>query len=282
MLISDGSMFAPATPAITYGLKGLSYIEVQVKTASRDLHSGGFGGGVPNPINALSKMIARLHDDQGRITVPGFYDAVVDVSPAEKAAFAKVPFDEIRFKKEIGVTATPGEAGYSLLERLWARPTLDCNGIKGGFQGEGAKTVIPREAMAKISCRLVPNQDPEDIAQKLSDYLKAIAPAGVEVKVINLHGGHPAMTPIESPSVQAAAQALREVYGKEPLFTRTGGTIPVVSNFQKILNTEVVLVGLGLDNDRAHSPNEKFELVNYYKGIETSAALIRSFAGLKG
>jgi acetylornithine deacetylase/succinyl-diaminopimelate desuccinylase-like protein len=226
-------------------------------------------------------MIAGLHDDQGRISVPGFYDAVLEISALEKAAFAKVPFDETEFAQEIGVSATPGEAGYSLLERLWARPTLDCNGIKGGFQGEGAKTVIPREAMAKISCRLVPNQDPTDIAQKLSDYLKAIAPVGVEVNVINLHGGHPAMTPIEAASVQAAARALHQVYDKEPLFTRTGGTIPVVSTFQKVLGAEVVLVGLGLENDRAHSPNEKFDLINYFNGIATSAALIQSFARLK-
>ncbi len=279
VLISDGAMLAPQTPTITYGLKGLTYIEVGVKTANLDLHSGAFGGGVPNPINSLAKMIAQLHDNQGRITVPGFYDAVIDVSATEKAAFAKVPFDEAKFCEEIGVRATPGETGYSLLERLWARPTLDCNGIKGGFQGEGAKTVIPREAMAKISCRLVPNQDPQDIAQKLGDYLISIAPKGVEVTITNLHGGQPAMTPIESPSVQAAAKALQDVYGKEPLFTRTGGTIPVVSSFQTLLKSEVVLVGFGLQNDRAHSPNEKFDLLNYYKGIETSAALIKAFAG---
>jgi acetylornithine deacetylase/succinyl-diaminopimelate desuccinylase-like protein len=280
VLISDGSMFAPNTPTITYGLRGLAYIEVQVKTANLDLHSGGFGGGVPNPINALARMIAQLHDDNGRVAVPGFYDAVQDVSENEKAAFAKVPFDEAKFRDQIGVTATPGEVGYSLLERLWARPTLDCNGIQGGFQGQGAKTVIAREAMAKISCRLVPHQDPEDITQKLGDYLKAISPQGVEVTVINLHGGKPGMTPIESSSVQAAAKALHGVYSQEPLFTRTGGTIPVVSTFQDILKSEVVLVGFGLDNDRAHSPNEKFDLVNYYKGIETSAALIKTFGQL--
>jgi acetylornithine deacetylase/succinyl-diaminopimelate desuccinylase-like protein len=281
VLISDGAMFAPQTPTITYGLKGLAYIEVHVKTANRDLHSGGFGGGVPNPINQLAKMIGKLHDDNERVTVPGFYDAVIDISDAEKEAFAKVPFDEKTFCDEIGVTATPGEAGYSLLERLWARPTLDCNGIKGGFQGEGAKTVIAREASAKISCRLVPDQDPEDIAQKLGNYLKQIAPAGVEVTITNLHGGYPALTSIDSKSVRAAARALQVVYGRDPLFTRTGGTIPVVSTFQNILASEVVLVGFGLNSDAAHSPNEKFDLVNYYKGIETSAALLKAFAGLK-
>ena len=279
VIISDGAMMAPNTPTITYGLKGIAYIEVRVKTAAMDLHSGAFGGGVPNPINALAKMIAALHDSKGRITVPGFYDAVLDVSPMEKAAFEKVPFDEKKFAQEIGVTATPGEAGYSLLERLWARPTLDCNGIGGGFQGEGSKTVIANTAMAKISCRLVPNQDPDDIRDKLTAYLKELAPAGVQVEVIDLHGGKPAMSPIESGSVQTAAKALQQVYGKEAIFARTGGSIPIVSNLQDLLKAEVVLVGFGLETDRVHSPNEKFDLENYYKGIETSSALLNAFAG---
>lgn len=277
VIISDGAMMAPNTPTITYGLKGIAYIEVRVKTAAMDLHSGAFGGGVPNPINALAKMIARLHDDNGRITVPGFYDAVLDISPMEKAAFAKVPFDEGQFAEEIGVTATPGEAGYSLLERLWARPTLDCNGIGGGFQGEGSKTVIANTAMAKISCRLVPNQDPDDIRDRLTVYLKELAPAGVSVEVIDLHGGKPAMSPIESKAVQTAARALQQVYGKEAIFARTGGSIPIVSNLQELLGAEVVLVGFGLETDRVHSPNEKFDLENYYKGIEVSAALLKAF-----
>ena len=278
VIISDGAMMAPNTPTITYGLKGIAYIEVRVKTAAMDLHSGAFGGGVPNPINALAKMIAALHDSKGRITVPGFYDAVLDVSPMEKAALEKVPFDEKKFAQEIGVTATPGEAGYSLLERLWARPTLDCNGIGGGFQGEGSKTVIANTAMAKISCRLVPNQDPDDIRDKLTAYLKELAPAGVQVEVIDLHGGKPAMSPIESGSVQTAAKALQQVYGKEAIFARTGGSIPIVSNLQDLLKAEVVLVGFGLETDRVHSPNEKFDLENYYKGIETSSALLNAFA----
>jgi acetylornithine deacetylase/succinyl-diaminopimelate desuccinylase-like protein len=278
VIISDNAMMAPNTPTITYGLKGIAYIEVRVKTAAMDLHSGAFGGGVPNPINALAKMIAALHDDKGRITVPGFYDAVLDISPMEKAAFAKVPFDEQEFATEIDVTATPGEAGYSLLERLWARPTLDCNGIGGGFQGEGSKTVIANTAMAKISCRLVPNQDPDDIRDKLTAYLKELAPAGVQVEVIDLHGGKPAMSPIESRAVQTAAKALQQVYGKEAIFARTGGSIPIVSNLQELLGAEVVLVGFGLETDRVHSPNEKFDLENYYKGIEVSAALLNAFA----
>lgn len=277
VIISDSAMLAPNTPTITYGLKGIAYIEVRVKTAAMDLHSGAFGGGVPNPINALAKMIAKLHADNGRVTVPGFYDAVLDISRVEKAAFANVPFDEAKFAKDIGVTATPGEAGYSLLERLWARPTLDCNGIGGGFQGEGSKTVIANTAMAKISCRLVPNQDPNDIRDKLTAYLKELAPAGVHVEVIDLHGGKPAMSPIESKSVQTAARALHQVYSKEAIFARTGGSIPIVSNLQDLLRAEVVLVGFGLETDRVHSPNEKFDLENYYKGIETSAALLNAF-----
>jgi acetylornithine deacetylase/succinyl-diaminopimelate desuccinylase-like protein len=279
VVISDSAMMAPNTPTITYGLKGIAYIEVRVKTAAMDLHSGAFGGGVPNPINALAKMIAQLHDDNGRITVPGFYDAALDISPMEKDAFSKVPFDEKKFAGEIGVSATPGEVGYSLLERLWARPTLDCNGIGGGFQGEGSKTVIANTAMAKISCRLVPNQDPDDIRDKLTAYLKEIAPAGVHVEVIDLHGGKPAMSPIESKSVQTAAKALQQVYGKEAIFARTGGSIPIVSSLQDLLKAEVVLVGFGLETDRVHSPNEKFDLVNYYKGIEVSAALLNAFVG---
>ncbi|MGL4608420.1 MAG: dipeptidase [Trueperaceae bacterium] len=278
IIISDSAMIAPHTPTITYGLKGIVYIEVRVKTAAMDLHSGAFGGGVPNPINALAKMIAALHDDEGRITIPGFYDTALEISPVEKAAFAKVPFDEHKFKNEIGVSATPGEAGYGLLERLWARPTLDCNGIGGGFQGEGVKTVIANTAMAKISCRLVPNQDPDDIRDKLTAYLKQLAPAGVQVDVIDLHGGKPAMSPIESKSVQTAAKALQQVYGKEAIFARTGGSIPIVTSLQNLLKAEVVLVGFGLETDRVHSPNEKFDLENYYKGIEVSAALLNAFA----
>jgi acetylornithine deacetylase/succinyl-diaminopimelate desuccinylase-like protein len=195
----------------------------------------------------------------------------------EKTAFARVPFDEKKFAEEIGVMATPGEAGYSLLERLWARPTLDCNGIGGGFQGEGSKTVIANTAMAKISCRLVPAQDPDDIRDKLTAYLKELAPMGVSVEVIDLHGGKPAMSPIESRSVQTAAKALQQVYGKEAIFARTGGSIPIVSNLQDLLKAEVVLVGFGLETDRVHSPNEKFDLENYYKGIETSSALLNAF-----
>lgn len=278
VLISDGAMAAPGTPTITYGLKGLAYIEVHVKGAAMDLHSGAFGGGVANPINGLAKMIAALHDDRGRVTVPGFYDAVIDVTPEERKVFSRAPFDEGALAQELAVQAFPGEAGYTLLERLWARPTLDCNGIGGGFQGKGSKTVIASEAMAKISCRLVPNQTPQEITQKLGDYLRKLVPEGLTVEIIDLHGGEGVLTPLTSRAVQTAGRALSDVYGKETVFARTGGTIPVGSTFQKKLGADVVFVGLGLESDRAHSPNEKFDLVNYYRGIEVSAALLEAFA----
>jgi acetylornithine deacetylase/succinyl-diaminopimelate desuccinylase-like protein len=278
VLISDGAMAAPDTPTITYGLKGLAYLEVHVRGAAMDLHSGAFGGAAPNPINGLAKMIAALHDDAGRVAVPGFYDAVLGITPEEREVFGRAPFDEAALMEELGVSALPGEAGYTALERLWARPTLDCNGIGGGFQGEGSKTVIPAHAMAKISCRLVPNQTPQEITQKLGDYLRSLAPEGLSVEVIDLHGGDGALTPLTSGAVQAAGRALAEVYGKETVFARTGGTIPVASTFQKKLGADVVFVGLGLESDRAHSPNEKFDLVNYYRGIEVSAALLEAFA----
>lgn len=278
VLISDGAMAAPETPTITYGLKGLAYLEVHVRGAAMDLHSGAFGGAAPNPINGLAKMIAALHDDEGRVTVPGFYDAVIDVTPEEREVFARAPFDERALAQELVVSAFPGEAGYTVLERLWARPTLDCNGIGGGFQGEGSKTVIASEAMAKISCRLVPNQTPQDTTKKLGDYLRSLAPAGLSVEIIDLHGGDGVLTPLSSRAVQTAGAALAEVYGKETVFARTGGTIPVGSTFQKGLGADVVFVGLGLESDRAHSPNEKFDLINYYRGIEVSAALLEAFA----
>ena len=278
VLISDGAMAAPETPTITYGLKGLAYLEVHVKGAAMDLHSGAFGGAAPNPINGLAKMIAALHDDEGRVAVPGFYDAVVDITPEEREVFKRAPFDEQALEKELGVDALPGEAGYTVLERLWARPTLDCNGIGGGFQGEGSKTVIASEAMAKISCRLVPNQTPQEIAQKLTAYLRSLVSAGLSVEIVDLHGGDGVLTPLTSSAVQAAGRALSAVYGKETVFARTGGTIPVGSTFQKVLGADVVFVCLGLESDRAHSPNEKFDLANYYKGVEVSAALLEGFA----
>ena len=276
VIISDCAMVAPDTPTITYGLKGITYLEILVHGAAIDLHSGVFGGGVPNPINGLARMIASLHDDHGRVAVPGFYQDVLDITDLERKTLREVPFDEAALRAEIGLEETPGEDGYTLLERLWARPTLDANGIGGGFQGEGSKTVIPKSAMAKISCRLVPNQTPEDISNKLETHLKNILPAGLRLEITRLHSGMPALTPITSRSVQAAARALTRVYGKNPVFARSGGTIPVVSAFQELLNAEVVLIGFGLENDRIHSPNEKLDLINYFRGIETSVELLKN------
>ena len=278
VLISDNSMIAPGVPTVTYGLKGLVYIEVTVRGPSLDLHSGAYGGGVVNPINALARMIARLHDEDGRVAVPGFYDDVVDLSQQEREAFGAAPFDEAHYKNEIGTDATVGEPGYSLLERLWARPTLDVNGISGGFQGEGAKTVIASKASAKISCRLVAKQDPQDIHDKLIAYLRESVPEGLELSFQSFGKAKAALAPIDSAAVQTAAQALSEVYGRDTVFARTGGTIPVVSTFQELLGADVVLVGLGLESDKVHSPNEKFDLENYYKGIEVSARLLEAFA----
>ncbi len=278
VLISDSAMIAPDTPTITYGLKGLAYIELEVIAANRDLHSGAYGGGVPNPINVLAKMIASLHDENGKITVPGFYDDVIEISVQEKAAFEKVPFDEKEFAEEIALKGTPGEAGYTVLERIWARPTLDVNGIKGGFQGEGAKTVIASKASAKISCRLVSNQDPKDITKKLIKHLEDIAPSYVSIKAIDLHGAKTALSPLDSKAVKLTAKALEKAFGKEVIFARTGGSIPIVNNFQEELGVDVVLVGFGLENDGAHSPNEKFELSNYYSAINASTEILTELA----
>jgi len=275
VLISDSAMIAPNTPTITYGLKGLAYIELEVIAANRDLHSGAYGGGVPNPINVLAKMIASLHDENFKITVPGFYDDVLEISSQEKQAFSRVPFDEKEFAEEIALKGTPGEAGYTVLERIWARPTLDVNGIKGGFQGEGAKTVIPARASAKISCRLVANQDPKDITKKLIKHLEDIAPDFVTVKATDLHGAKTALSPLDSKAVRLTAKALEKAFAKEVIFARTGGSIPIVNNFQEELAVDVVLVGFGLENDGAHSPNEKFELKNYYDAIKANSEILK-------
>jgi acetylornithine deacetylase/succinyl-diaminopimelate desuccinylase-like protein len=281
ILISDGAMIAPGTPTITYGLKGLCYLEVRVQGASRDLHSGAYGGGVPNPIQALAGIIAALKDERGRILVPGFYDEVLELGEEERRLMAEVDFDERAFAEEVGLEHTPGEEGYSLLERLWARPTLDVNGIVGGFGGEGAKTVIPARAMAKISCRLVPDQDPDEIAALVTDYVHSLAPVGVKIEVLKLHGGKPMLTALDSPAARAVARAAEGVYGRPTVFVRTGGTIGVASDFQRILGAEMVLLGLGLESDRLHSPNEKFDLDNYYRGIEVAARALEALVRLK-
>jgi len=269
-LISDTHILGEDTPSIVYGLRGIVYVEVEVTGPDHDLHSGTYGGAVQNPINALCGMIAQLHDEDGRIAIPGFYDQVRDLSAEERQALAKAPFDRQSWLQESGVKTDWGEQGYTIVERASARPTLDVNGMWGGYIQPGAKTVLPSRAFAKISMRLVPDQDPEEIAQLAADYLKQIAPPTVSVKVRELHGGDGAIVRRDSPAMQAAFQAYTEVFGREPVFVREGGSIPVVALFQQALDIETVLMGFGLPDDRLHSPNEKFHLPNFYRGIETS------------
>lgn len=280
VLISDTSMHAPGRPAVMVGLRGLAYVEVSVRGPSHDLHSGLYGGAVPNPINALAQMIARLHDADGRVAIPGFYDNVHELSDDERAALRALAQDERAFCDEVGIPLSTGEQGYDHLERTTTRPTLDCNGIWGGYIGSGAKTVLPSEAHAKISCRLVPNQDPERITKLLREHLAAIAPEGVQVDVRGHHGGKPWVAAPGSPYVDAVAKALTQVWGVESVFTRGGGSIPIVADFYEVLGVDSVLMGLGLQDDRLHSPNEKFGLENYYQGIRSCAAALDALGAL--
>jgi len=268
-VISDTSILGKDTPSIVYALRGLAYVEVEVTGPDHDLHSGIYGGAVHNPINALCAMIARLHDENGHITIPGFYDRVRELPPEERAALALAPFERETWLREAGVPADWGEPAYTIPERTAIRPTLDVNGIWGGYIQPGAKTVLPSQAFAKISTRLVPDQTPAEITRLLRDYLVEIAPPTVTVEVRDLHGGEPAIVRRDSPAMKAAFRAYAEAFGKEPVFVRRGGSIPVVATFQKALGIETVLMGLGLPDDRLHSPNEKFHLPNFYRGIET-------------
>lgn len=268
-VISDTGILGKDTPSIVYALRGLAYVEVEVTGPDHDLHSGIYGGAVHNPINALCAMIARLHDENGRITIPGFYDRVRELPPEERAALALAPFERETWLREAGVPSDWGEPAYTITERTAIRPTLDANGIWGGYIQPGAKTVLPSQACAKISMRLVPDQTPAEITRLLRDYLVEIAPPTVTVEVRDLHGGEPAIVRRDSPAMKAAFRAYAEAFGKEPVFVRRGGSIPVVATFQKVLGIETVLMGLGLPDDRLHSPNEKFHLPNFYKGIET-------------
>lgn len=269
ILISDTGMIAKDIPSITTGLRGLSYVEVEVTGPNRDLHSGLYGGAVANPINVLSKMIASLHDDNNHITIPGFYDKVVNLSQSERQKMAEAPFDLEAYKKALDIDAVYGEAGFTTNERNSIRPTLDVNGIWGGYTGEGAKTVIASKAYAKISMRLVPNQDWEDITQLFQSHFEDIAPDGVKVKVTPHHGGQGYVTPIDSIGYRAAEKAYEQTFGKTPIPQRSGGSIPIVSLFEKELKSKTILMGFGLDSDAIHSPNEHFGIWNYLKGIET-------------
>lgn len=277
ILISDTSLISLDTPSITCGLRGLSYMEVQVESANRDLHSGVYGGAVANPINVLSRMIASLHDDQGHVTIPGFYDKVRQLTTAERAEINRAPFDEAQYKKEIGIEALAGEQGYTTIERTGIRPTLDCNGIWGGYTGEGAKTVLPAKASAKISMRLVPDQHPDEISELFTRHFKSIAPSSVRVKVTAHHGGEAAVTPTDSKAFSAASAAFEEVWGKKPIPTRDGGSIPIVALFKRELGLDTVLMGFGLDTDALHSPNEHYGIKNFLIGIETIVAFYKHF-----
>lgn len=277
VLISDTSMLSLENPSVTVGLRGLAYMEVEVTGPNKDLHSGTFGGAVANPINTLCRMIASLQDENRRITIPGFYDKVEEMDSEYREALNKAPFQEIEFKNKLGIKETEGEKGYTTIERTGIRPTLDVNGIWGGYTGEGAKTVLPSKASAKISMRLVPNQDYMEIAKLFETHFKSLAPASVHVKVSTHHGGHPAVVPTDSKAYRAAESAILESFGKKAIPTREGGSIPITSLFQKEMGVDPILMGFGLDTDAIHSPNEHFGIKNYLIGIETIALFYKYF-----
>jgi len=276
--VSDTAMFGRGIPSLCVGLRGLAYVEVFVDGPSTDLHSGSFGGGLMNPVNALARMIASLHDDAGRVTVPGFYDAVRPLRDDERRAIASLPFDEPEWLRSTGAPAVWGEAGYSTLERIWARPTLDVCGIHGGFLGDGAKTILPARASAKVSCRLVPDQEPDDIARKLGDHLRRIAPPGVRVGVENLHGGRPYLAPTDHPVYEVAKRAFSKAFGRETVFMREGGSIPFVRTIADATGKPCLLMGFGQPDENAHAPNEWLDLENYHLGIKSAAYLYDEIA----
>jgi acetylornithine deacetylase/succinyl-diaminopimelate desuccinylase-like protein len=281
ILISDTAMISMDNPSIDIGVRGLSYIEIEVTGPNRDLHSGVYGGAVANPITILSKMIAACHDENNHITIPGFYDDVIESTDAERAKMAEAPFDLNEFKQDLGIANVWGEKGYSTNERTGIRPTLEVNGIWGGYTGEGAKTVLPSKAFAKISCRLVPNQSSTVITEKVLNYFKSIAPDNVTVSAFEHHGGEPYITPIDSHEYQSAAKAIATTFGKDPIPVRGGGSIPICSLFEQELGLKIVFLGFGLDSDNLHSPNEKYDIVNFYKGIETIPYFHQFFAEKK-
>lgn len=277
MLVSDTTMIGENTPSINCGMRGLAYVEVEVTGPNKDLHSGHYGGAVVNPINALCSMIDQLIDENGRITVKGFYDDVVELSQADREQLGRAPFDMEEYKEFLDIDDVNGEAGYTTQERTGIRPCLDVNGIWGGFTGEGAKTVLPSKAHAKISMRLVPNQNCETIARLFEEHFLSIAPKGVRVKVTPHHGGNGFLIPISSPAYQAASRAIGEVYGIEPVPSRGGGSIPILADLQQILNVDPLLMGFGLERDTIHSPNESYLLSQFYKGMESIALFYRYF-----
>ena len=278
ILISDTAMISMDNPSIDIGVRGLSYIEVEVTGPNRDLHSGVYGGAVANPITILAQMIASCHDENNHITIPGFYDDIIESTDAERKKMAEAPFDENEFMTDLGIKSVWGEKGYSTNERTGIRPTLEVNGIWGGYTGEGAKTVLPSKAFAKISCRLVPNQSSKTITEKVLAYFKKIAPESVTVSAFEHHGGEPYITPIDSHEYKSAAKAIASTFGKEPIPVRGGGSIPICSLFEQELGLKIVFMGFGLDSDNLHSPNEKYDIFNFYKGIETIPYFHKYFA----
>ena len=276
--VSDTAMFGRGIPSLCVGLRGLTYVEVTIEGPALDLHSGSFGGGVANPVNALARMIARLHDDDGHVSVPGFYDTVRALTDVERKEIATLPFDEKEWLRSTGAPAIWGEKGFSTLERIWARPTLDCCGIVGGFTGEGAKTIIPARASAKISCRLVPDQEPDDITRKLREYLQRLAPTGVRVRVDELHGGRPYLAPTDHPVYEIAKRAFSKAFGKPTVFMREGGSIPFVRTIADATGKPCLLMGFGQPDENAHAPNEWLDLENYHLGIKSAAYLYDEIA----
>ncbi|MBU8870399.1 MAG: dipeptidase [Gemmatimonadales bacterium] len=278
IIVSDTALYNETTPGICYSLKGLAYMEIRVSGPAMDLHSGSYGGTVQNPGNALAEMVARLKDSEGRCLVPGFYNDVLELDQEERDGFAELGYTDEILKQETGAPAAFGEAGFTTLERMWARPTCDVNGLVSGYGGEGAKTVLPAKAMAKVSMRLVPNQDPDKIAAAFQEYILSIAPAGVRVEVENLHNANPVLVPRKSEMMTAGMAALEQGFGAKPVFIREGGSIPIVGTFQKCLKSPVLLLGYGLSTDNIHSPNEKFHLNNFWRGARTSAILMSEAA----
>jgi acetylornithine deacetylase/succinyl-diaminopimelate desuccinylase-like protein len=280
VVISDSPMFDRGIPSICYGLRGLAYFQIDLRGTKSDLHSGSFGGAVANPAFVLGQILAQMKDRGGRIRIPGFYDDVRELSEAERAEWKKLPFNETKYRKELGAPRLFGESGFSTLERVWARPTFEVNGLLSGFTGEGAKTVLPATAMAKVSMRLVPDQDPNKIAELFESYIRKIAPKTVELKLTRMHGGKPWMAEFDNKYVRAAGRAIEQGFGMKPVFNREGGSIPVVSTFQEELGVPSVLFGIGLPDENAHAPDEKLDLGNFHNGIIASAYLYQEIANL--
>ncbi|MGE3274533.1 MAG: dipeptidase [Vicinamibacterales bacterium] len=282
VVISDSPMFDRGVPSICYGLRGLAYFQIDLRGTKSDLHSGSFGGAVVNPAMALAQLLTQMKDRSGRVKIPGFYDDVVELRDEERQEFAKLPFNEKRYRQDLGAPKLFGETGYTTLERIWARPTFEVNGLLSGFTGDGAKTVIPAVAMAKVSMRLVPNQDPKKIGDLFEDYVQKVAPKSVELKLTRMHGGKPWMTAFDNPFVQAAGRAIEAGFGQRPVFNREGGSIPVVATFQEELGLPCVLFGVGLPDENAHAPDEKLDLGNFHNGIIASAYLYQEIGALRG